>query len=205
MAEWSAARIVKLMDEASVQRTTGTTGWEPKDPFDLVVVYEDRATRSRALHLYDYLAQQLLDDHDFQCSWWKCDLLRDAALFEQATNAAADANMIIISVRATADLSAAVKRWIEQWVPRRTTRKSALAALFGADKSKPADVSPAHAYLQRVARLGHMDFFAHTFDLDSPRLGFDPQRLLERERRITPVMQEILRYQPPVSRWGINE
>ena len=47
--------------------------WEPKMPFDLVVAYEDRATRNRALHLYDHLAQQLLDDYDFKCAWWKFD------------------------------------------------------------------------------------------------------------------------------------
>jgi len=192
------------MNDASLERTAKAGKWEPKDPFDLVVAYEDRVTRSRALHLYDHFAQELLDDYDFQCSWWKCEHLCDATLLEQAANAAAEANMIVVSVRATTDLAAPVKQWIESWLPRRTPGKSALAALFGTEKSKAHDIGPAHAYLQRAARLAHMDFFAHSFELGTaPR--FDPSQIWERERRITPVLAEILRHQPPVPRWGINE
>ena len=190
---------------ASLERMADTAGWEPKYPFDLVVVYEDRVTRSRALHLYDHLAQQLLDDYDFQCSWWKCDHLQDAALLEQAAEAATNANMIVVSVRAGQDLIPPMKQWIDKWLPRRNARLGALVALFGADKARSSDDTQTRAYLQRIARRVHLDFFAHSFELESPAPRFDASGLWERERRVTPLLEEILRYHPPTFRWGINE
>ena len=103
--------------------------WEPKFPFDLVVAYEDRATRARALQLYDHLAGQLLDDYDFKCAWWKFDHLGDPSLREHAVDDAADANMIVLSVQGQRDLPAIGRAWIEDWLPRRDNRKSALVAL----------------------------------------------------------------------------
>src|SRR5213594_2896872 len=60
--------------------------WEPKYPFDLVVAYEDLATRNRALLLYDHLSEQLIDEYDFQCTWWKLDHLCSQTLREQAAD-----------------------------------------------------------------------------------------------------------------------
>ena len=65
------------MNNPALNPRSNASQWEPKFPFDLLVAYEDALTRDRALKLYDTLAQQLLNDYDFQCSWWKFDHLQN--------------------------------------------------------------------------------------------------------------------------------
>jgi len=79
------------MNNAALTPQMDVAGWDPKLPFDLVVAYEDLETRNRALHLYDHLAQQLLDDYDFQCSWWKFDHLANGHVRLDADGIADDA------------------------------------------------------------------------------------------------------------------
>ena len=200
-----------MSNPALQQRTTGTAShWEPKFPFDLVVAYEDAETRTRALHLYDHLAQQLLDDYDFQCSWWKFDHLANSTLRQQASDAAAEANMIILCLHGRDGVTAEQRAWIEEWLPRRDGRKSALVAMLGGtdEAGGPSGTSATLNYLRNVARLGRMDFFDHTFNVDLPQRELSMQPPPVDPPRITPppvVVHPLLYHQMPTPRWGINE
>src|SRR5436190_1105808 len=119
-----------LMSKATLSSKLAASRWEPKFPFDLVVAYEDSETRKRTLHLYDHLAQQLLDDYDFQCSWWKFDHLTNPTLRQQAADSAVDANMVILSIRAHKDLPPTHKLWLEDWISRRHHRTAALVVMI---------------------------------------------------------------------------
>lgn len=179
--------------------------WDPKFPFDLVVAYEDTGTRNHALHLYDSLAQQLLDDYDFHCSWWKFDHLANPALQQEAADSAVDANMVILSIRAHGELPPAQKTWMEDWIARRQHRKAALVVMI-ADTTQPErDAAPALAYLRNAARIGGMDFFLHGFEL--PMVGVRSSGVPSPERvaSIAPLMHGLLYHKSPVPRWGINE
>jgi len=178
--------------------------WEPKFPFDLVVAYEDRPTRARALQLYDHLAGQLLDDYDFKCAWWKLDHLGEPALREHAVDDAADANMIVLSIHGQKELPHIGRTWIEEWLPRRDNRKSALVALIAADEPEGAETGLV-SYLQSVARLARMDFFTHAFGQEKRMPSLVLDRLGDRANLITPMLQEILQRRTPASHWGINE
>ena len=150
--------------------------WEPKMPFDLVVAYEDRATRNRALHLYDHLAQQLLDDYDFKCAWWKFDHLADPSLREHSINDAAEANMVILSLHARPEIPEEQKRWVESWLSLRDQRKCALVAMIGDGEEASVDSSNLISWLRNAARLGQMDFFNHSFGVSTRQAppAFDP-------------------------------
>jgi hypothetical protein len=182
-----------------------TAHWEPKFPFDLVVAYEDTHTRNRAQHLYDHLAQQLLDDYDFQCSWWKFDHLSNAALRRQAADAATEANMIILCMRAREHLMPVHRHWLEDWLPRRDNRKAALVALIGGGEDSSGSTEPMLAYLRQAARLAHMDFFDHAFDLSLPAREVPLPQGAETPRLAPSVAEELLYHQMPNPRWGINE
>lgn len=142
--------------------------WVPKMPFDLVVAYEDRTTRNRALHLYDHLAQQLLDDYDFKCAWWKFDHLTDPSLREHSMDDAAEANMVILSLHARAEIAEDHKSWVESWITLRDQRKCALVAMIGDGDQASIDSSNLIGWLHNAARLGHMDFFNHSFGVSAP-------------------------------------
>jgi hypothetical protein len=143
----------------SSHAATSPARWEPKFPFDLVVAYEDTQTRNRALHLYDHLAQQLLDDYDFQCSWWRFDLLSDPTLYQKSTDMSADANMVILSLHARKELTPLQKTWLDSWLPRRDGRKSALVSIIAGTEEAVQESEPMVVSLRRAARLARMDFF----------------------------------------------
>jgi hypothetical protein len=187
-------------------RPSSPSHWEPKFPFDLVVAYEDRQTRDRALHLYDHLAQQLLDDYDFQCSWWKFDHLTNRTLSQQAADAATDANMIVISLHARPELLPLHQAWIEEWLPRRQNRKSALVVLLAGTDQQVQKADRMVLYLRRAARLAHMDFFNHGFDLTLPSREISLQRAEPpRLNQVPAPSEQVLYHQMPTPRWGINE
>lgn len=193
------------MNESIATKKTANSNWDPKFPFDLVVAYEDNDTRARALHLYDHLAQQLLDDYDFQCSWWKFDHLANPILQQEAADAAVDANMVILSLRAHRELPAVHKAWVENWVSRRQHRKAALVVMVADTNQPERDAAHSLAWLRNAARLGRMDFFLHGFTLPKSQPELPASALPDRVAALLPSVQAILSSKSPVPRWGINE
>ena len=191
------------MDTTSINSRT-VPHWEPKFPFDLVVAYEDTSTRNRALLLYDHLSEQLADDYDFQCTWWKFDHLCSHSLREQAADAAAAANMVIVSVRSGYALPPMAKIWIDTWLSQKEIRKSALVALLGEPRHAERMTLPVAGYLQRIARKAKMDFFIHGFENESEPVEYSADDIKDRAGKITPFMQGILDYRLPTPKWGLN-
>jgi hypothetical protein len=181
--------------------------WEPKTPFDLVVAYEDRATRNRALHLYDHLAQQLLDDYDFKCAWWKFDHLADPSLLEDSIDDAATAHMVILSLHARPEISEQQKRWVESWLRLRNQRKCALVAMIGDAEEDSVDSSNLISWLRNAARLGRMDFFNHSFGLGARQATpvFDPVQAAPVKTGPLILTAEVPGQQMPNQRCGTNE
>ena len=185
-----------------------TSEWEPKFPFDLVVAYEDALTRERALKLYDHLAQQLLNDYDFQCSWWKFDHLQNTTLRSRAADAAVEANMVILSLRARPELSPVQRAWMEDWLPRRDNSKAALVALIAGSGKPENEAAPMLTHLQNAARQGRMDFFTQGYDASQAKqdsLVDQVDQITKRTGVVTPVVHQILQQPMSTPRWGINE
>lgn len=190
------------MRKSLLSPTPGTTPWEPKYPFDLVIAYDDLATRDRALRLNDHLSKQLADDFDLRCSWWKLSHLADETLFDQAVDDALNANMIVLSLHGgEPEFSPATQRWIDGWAHRGEHQKCALVTLF-VDPSVREESSPLCARLRQSARLARMDFFTNMAEAAA---GLTVERVAERARTLTPTLNEILHHPMPAPRWGINE
>ena len=181
--------------------------WAPKYPFDLLVAYDDVITRNRALQLYDRLTQQLADDYDFKCTWWKFDHLRDATLREQAVDAAAEANMIILSIHANKELPVSAKTWTETWLARKEHGKRALVTLIEGANQQGQAFCPVQLYLQKVAHMGGMNFFSQPFDLPTETPRYTVESITERAIKVTPVLTQILNHRTAIPMWkfGINE
>ncbi len=196
------------MKSALSNHRISTSSWEPKFPFDLMVAYADKETRNRALHLYDHLAQQLLDDYDLQCSWWKLDHLVNSALRQEATDAAIEANMVIVSLRADSQFDPEQQQWIEEWTARRPHRKSAFVVMLAGTNAPERDAAPLMANLRNLAFRAGMDFFPHGFNIDPSGMkpSFPtPTELVPRFSPTTPLLKEILQHRNPIPHWGINE
>jgi len=191
------------MRNSLLNRTVEADRWEPKYPFDLVIAYEDLATRNRAMRLHDHLDRQLGGDFDFHCAWWKFEHLREPTLREQAVDDAMSANMIVISIHGDCELFPAARAWIDDWSHRLDHNKCALVTLFAEPHPKKKS-SPLFTRLQQVARQARMDFFTNIGEA-AQAAELTVERIAQRASAFTPTLEDILEHKIPVRRWGLNE
>ena len=190
---------------APLQSHARAAHWEPKFPFDLVVAYEDEATRARAFALCDHLVRELRDDHDMRQSWWKFSFLYDPRLLERATETALTANMIIVSLNNEKELSFIARTWIEGWLGQMNGHDSALVALVDNAPSPRCADCPMLRYLNGVAHKAGMDFFPHVFAA-APLLAGSPFTDTPADGPgLRPLLEEILKRPNNAHPWGINE
>ncbi len=185
---------------APLQSHARAAHWEPKFPFDLVVTYEDEATRARALALCHHLVRELQNDHDMRQSWWKFSLLYDPRLLEHATESALTANMIIMSLNNGKELPFIARTWIEGWLRQKNGHDSALVALVDNTPSARCADCPMLRYLNGVAHKARMDFFPHVFAA-APLLAGRPFP----DTSAHGSLEDIFRRPNNPHPWGINE
>jgi len=174
--------------------TFGSSETEVNSILNVVIAYEDLETGKRAMKTYDYMVEHLGDQCLFANQMWKFDVLAVPKLREIAAKDAAAADIILVSAHEGNELSREVQIWIELFLTYRT-RASALVGLFG---SESVDC-PVRDYLTRVAKRAKIEFFCQP--------GLWPGKTGKRES-LTPtlsVLANVIREEPPVSHWGINE
>jgi hypothetical protein len=194
------------MPAASFPSPSAWRGFDPAKPelpaaCDVIVVYEDEASREQARGVCERLARSFWEEVEFEIDWWRFRYLADPEIGQAAARAAADADVVVVAAQAGHELPAPVRNWMEKWVTRRTGRESVLVALIGTKGGWAADRLPVCAYLRTVAQRAHMDFLAPTgqdFDLGLP---------LTASASLTdapPHGDATLPAKPP-SHWGLNE
>src|SRR5216117_1749369 len=134
------------MNSLSTKPTVSDSLVEKGDLFSAVVLYEDVATRQRAMQICDRLVQKFWADVEFDFSWWRFDFLRDREIFRAAADAAAHSDLILISAHAGRQLPALVQDWIETWLGKRERGKGVLAAMIGIDDDQLKGWTPIHVY-----------------------------------------------------------
>ncbi len=173
------------------------------DKCSVMVAYEDSLTHDRARAVFERLLNQFWGEVDFEISWWSFDFLRDVNMARMAALTAANAELIIFSVRTSNGLPLSVRRWIKGWLKLRGTREGALALLQ--ETVDPEPTAPVVDYFRWMAEQAHLDFYCQgmsepvTSRLFSARLDIVPNG------RITAALLRILDPKIPPSRWGINE
>ena len=177
------------------------TWLDKPDDCEVVVGYDDQPSRDAALRLCQHLEKNFQGDLDFAFTWWKFKYLVEPALARQASEAAARADLIIISTHYDHELSPDIQDWIEEWVPMRKNQEGALTALTREAHHPELWVSPLGLYLSAVAQRAQLDFISpHSLIQDDAW-----QTIRSREHQVTPLLNEILRRTHPVSHWGLNE
>lgn len=186
---------------------SGTGVEEPgKLPFEIVAAYEDSAARDRTVALYRRLEQQLGKDCDFKCAWWDLENLRDEHLREQAAAEAAEAKMIIVSLRDQEELPAGLKEWFEAWASRRRGHKAALVALVAGPETAGETTGALQSVLEVLAKRTHLDFFLHWFATRSATgTVIATKRAESRPNPAPPLPAPKASLRQPTPRWGINE
>jgi len=141
--------LKRVVPSAQAARAYGET--EPV--LKVATVYQDPLTHHWATELWERVGQ-LIGGEGVCHQTWKISGLMEPGVFVDSVRAAAEADVLVLSVRDAGELPINLYVWIDAWMPRRAGRAGALVALIG--------VSPqsgrAHEYLGAVARRAGLDF-----------------------------------------------
>jgi hypothetical protein len=155
-----------------------TVSKDVEPALSVATVYQDPLTRQWAAELWDRVGQ-LIDDQGVRCQSWKISELADHGVFLDSVKMAAEADVLIVSVRDAGELPMGLYVWMDALLPSRARRPGALVALIGVPPQPDAQSGKAHQYLESVARKAGLDYLPHerklpehSFPLSSPaKLG----------------------------------
>jgi hypothetical protein len=98
-----------------------------------------------------------LSDKDINYQIWNFNVLTIPEIKEQATQDAAEADLIIVSTNREEPFEPHVRQWFNQWVEAKSSdRKGAVLALLN---FSPTKANPQHAYLQEMAQRAAFQYF----------------------------------------------
>jgi hypothetical protein len=146
-----------LLDRTFISEPTAGASDQSEPPLRVVTLYQDPLTRYWATELWDRVGQ-LVDGGDIRRKSWKIADLSQADVFADAVQVAAEADVLVISVRETGALPLFLHVWIDAWMPRRAGRVGALVALIGVPAQPDTPSDRAYQYLEAVARQAGLDF-----------------------------------------------
>jgi hypothetical protein len=138
-------------------RRTATSAEESAQALNVVLVYQDPLTRHWAADLWGRVGQ-LIHSGAIRRESFRLGELTRAFVFADAVHAAAEADVLVISVRDAGELPLLLHVWIDSWMPRRGGRAGALVALIGVPAKPDALSGRAHSYLESIAREAGLDF-----------------------------------------------
>jgi hypothetical protein len=144
-----------------------------EDDFTLnvMMVYQDFATRKWAAEMWERVAQSVGGDNIQVSSWRIGDLVQPGSIAD-AVWSAAQADVIMIAVRSPGELPVELCVWIDAWLPRRTRSAGALVALIGLPPAaSTARASHIQEYLCAVARRGRLDFMPREREVPAMSTG----------------------------------
>ena len=177
-------------------RPTSGTG-ESKETWFVVVLYDDTATRQRAMEVCDHLAQRFWSEVDLKFHWWRTDFLEDAGMAATAADNSRDADFILVSILPDREIAPEVRSWFEAWINQRGGREGALIDLIAATEPSLLTAQRKRLFLREAAHRAGMDYLAH-FPLEYNRSlpdSFESASL--RATQITTVLDGILQHAPP--------
>ena len=172
-----------------------------KPTFKLFIACEDQAAFSQARKVQSTVEATCCHEFRLSCALWNFALLRHERLRECAIMEAAEAQMIIISLRASTELPLHVRCWIENLPVRTPVGQAALVILLGSEKKTWATQHPHIAYFRQLAESRGLDFFCNQDTRD--RLDFSNRAFRGGEFRM--VDRSSTSHHIPWSTGGIND
>jgi hypothetical protein len=134
--------------------------WKALERVVAVAVYEDSSTESRVDEFRQGFSLELGQNCSLDKQMWPLSELRMPQLRAIAAADAANADLIIISVRAAESLPDAVQNWIDLWAKRKGNRPAVLLALF--DRLERGSSTSIQIHLKEVAKRTKMEFLVQS-------------------------------------------
>ena len=177
----------------------------PNELWSVVILYEDPATRQRAMSVCDHLVLQFLSEVEFKLNWWRADFLEDPAMAAAAAQDAIHADFVVVSCAPGSELTPAVRQWFEQWAAQRAGREGALVDLTEPGADLPQRADHLNIYLRAIAGRAIMDYLTKLPPAIAGALPDSFESAALRAAQVTSVLDEILLHSRPPSHYGLNE
>ena len=145
--------------ETQIEWTPDRDDWPT---FNAVIIYEDGPTGRRAKLFCDKLVRELEDECAFSLQLWSFQILAIPEFRESAADAAAQADLVLLSLHGEVGLPAGVREWIEIWSRQIFDSGPALIAVVDKPTTRGSRNASTLAYLRGVAKRTGVDFFGHT-------------------------------------------
>jgi hypothetical protein len=168
-----------------------------KEIWFVVVLYDDSATRQRAMEVCDHLAQRFWSEVDIKFHWWRTDFLEDAGMATTAADNSRNADFILVSILPDGELSPVVRHWFETWTIQREGREGALIDLTATGGLSSLTAQRKKLFLREVAHRAGMDYLTHFPPMVNRSLPDSFESASLRATQITTVLDGILQHSPP--------
>jgi len=123
-----------------------------------VLVYEDFEMGTEGKRVFDLLAKESGGEDAARLTVWRFDFFHTPQLTLALSRQAEEADVIIVAPRDPNCLPPQVKRWLEEWPPRRRRSTGALVSIFPLNTASSRS-SDAALLLWRAAERAGMEFF----------------------------------------------
>jgi hypothetical protein len=147
------------MDADSIGCSEGTSPPRLSPHFEVVLAYQDLPTGLHARQFLNHVVDHCQLGAEFSLTLWKLDLFHQPEISEQATQAACDAALVLLSLRGDIGLEATTEKWLAKWIGQRRADECALAVLIDCDMQRLDSVGQTLFQLQDITRLSQVRLF----------------------------------------------
>jgi hypothetical protein len=165
----------------------------------VVILSEDAFAQSKAMEICSRLETGLDREPVLAFDCWRFNDLADSSSARRATEAAADADILLFSTHGN-DLSLGARVLLESCARLRAKTEGALAVLITEPFSSSAAINALLARLEHAASRLHMDILS----LVPPSAENVIEEIKQRANTVTSLLNQILN-QPHYAHGGLNE
>jgi hypothetical protein len=198
-------KTVELLEHPTEAFEVAVAPDELEYTLNIAGIYQDSVTRDWAMQSC-HRATQLAGGERVQNTWYNTNSLSDPGILLNAVRAAVAADVIVISVYAADELPLDLYVWIEAWLPRRLSRRGALAALVGVAQPLDSPSVRTLEYLQALARKAQLDFIPQQRERPAASVVSSMDLITEPASTAAQSLQELHSHRCDAYRhWGLNE
>jgi hypothetical protein len=157
-----------------------------------VILYEDRASRERALEFWQRLSQQQEANEELLVDMISFAQLSRADEARRTAPKAASADFVVFAVTADGDVPDEIRSWIESWLGMRDAREGAMVGLVEGDRSVGSTAGSKEIYFRHIAHRAGMDYLSQSPPAASKGLPDSLDSYQDRARHMTSVLNTIL-------------
>jgi hypothetical protein len=198
-------KTVELLEHPTEAFEVAVAPDELEYTLNIAGIYQDSVTRDWAMQSC-HRATQLAGGERVQNTWYNTNSLSDPGILLNAVRAAVAADVIVISVYAADELPLDLYVWIEAWLPRRLSRRGALAALVGVAQPLDSPSVRTLEWLQALARKAQLDFIPQQRERPAASVVSSIDLITEPASTAAQSLQELHSHRYDAYRhWGLNE